>query len=63
LTWVQTGNDSRQVLDLTEDDNQESPDIQEWEMELVKPSHPIWKFLLGLLAILSMAWGLESGTI
>ena len=38
-------------------------EIEDWEMELVKPSHPIWKILIGLVAVLSMAWGIESGQI
>tara|TARA_Y100001963_G_C6770495_1_gene444602 strand:- start:63 stop:245 length:183 start_codon:yes stop_codon:yes gene_type:complete len=51
------------LINASKSPDEDSPQIQEWEMELVKPSHPIWKFLLGLLAVLSMAWGIESGQI
>lgn len=30
---------------------------EDWEDELVKPTHPIWKILMGLVAILAALWG------
>jgi hypothetical protein len=30
---------------------------EDWEETLVKPSHPIWKILMGLVAILAALWG------
>ena len=30
---------------------------------LADPSHPIWKAILALVAILGAAWGVQNGTI
>lgn len=30
---------------------------EDWEEELVKPTHPIWKIMTALVAVLAAAWG------
>ena len=32
---------------------------EDWEDELVKPTHPIWKILTGLVLILGSLWGIS----
>ena len=38
-------------------------ELEPWESELVKPSHPIWKICLALVAILAAAWGAQEGNL
>ena len=30
---------------------------------LADPSHPIWKIMMALVAVLAAAWGVQNGTI
>lgn len=38
-------------------------ELEPWESELVKPSHPIWKICMVLVAILAAAWGVQEGNL
>ncbi len=40
-----------------------SEDSREADEILADPSHPIWKIMMALVAVLAAAWGVSSGTV
>jgi hypothetical protein len=40
-----------------------SEDEREADEILADPSHPIWKIMMGLVAVLAAAWGVSNGAI
>ena len=42
---------------MTDSDARDSDEI------LADPSHPIWKIMMALVAVLAAAWGVSSGAV